>query len=127
MDAQSETINAKMEEGTAYLDDQDFCCAIMVFDEMIEKWSGYAEPWNKRATAHYLNGEFKKSLDDIEQVLALEPRHFGALSGKANIYREIFYDRGVVKTLKDLQKLMPGKELLNKQIEEVISRLRKWI
>ncbi len=125
MDARSTTINAKMEEGTAFMEDQDFYGAIMVFDEMIERWADYAEGWNKRATAYYQNGEFKRALDDIEKALALEPRHFGALSGKANIYREICYDEGVIKTLKELQKLMPGKEMLNKQIAEVASRMNK--
>ena len=43
------------------------------------KW---AEPWNKRATVFYIIGEYKKSQNDINKVLELEKRHFGALAGQ---------------------------------------------
>lgn len=55
--------------------------AISIFDEIVRRAPGFAEGWNKRATVHYLTGELEKSIEDVEKVLALEPRHFGALSG----------------------------------------------
>lgn len=124
MDARSETINKKMLEGAKYLAEQEYCQAIFVFTEMTERWEAYSEAWNKRATAYYLKGEYKKSLGDIATTLSIEPRHFGALSGKATIYRELCFDKGVIITLKEMQELMPGKASLQKQIDEIISRLR---
>jgi len=123
MDARSETMNKKMLEGTSYMAEQEYCQAIMVFTEMTERWATYSEAWNKRATAFYLQGEFKNSLADIERTLFIEPRHFGALSGKATIYRELCYDKGVIKTLDAMRQLMPQKTSLVKQIEEVQARL----
>jgi len=123
MNAKSDIINKKMLEGTGYMAQQEYCQAIMVFTEMTERWETYSEAWNKRATAYYLQGEYKKSLEDIEEVLSIEPRHFGALSGKATIYRELCYDKGIIITLNQMLQLMPGKDSLVDQLKEVKSRL----
>ena len=44
----------------------------------------------KKATLLYLINDFRRSLKDIDHVLKLEPRHFGALSGRAK-YLIIFF------------------------------------
>ena len=60
--------------------------AMLVFNELVESFPNYAEAWNKRATLHYMLGDFEASLADIDATLELEPRHFGAISGQGLIY-----------------------------------------
>lgn len=56
-----------------------------MIDELIADYPDYSEAWNLRATAHFMRGEYEQSLADIEETLKREPRHFGALSGRALI------------------------------------------
>ena len=63
-----------------------FSLAIEALDTAIKLDFAFAEAWNRRATVYYLLGEYEKAIDDIEHVLILEPRHYGALSGLGQIF-----------------------------------------
>lgn len=63
----------------------DFQTAIDHFTAVIDHDPEFAEGWNARATAYYNTGEFGPSVADIAEVLERNPRHFGALSGLAQI------------------------------------------
>lgn len=60
--------------------------ALRLLDKLVVDYPDYAEGWNQRATIHYMMGNFDLSIADCAKVLALEPRHFGALSGRALMY-----------------------------------------
>ena len=79
-------IDALMVEGVVAMTEQRLDDAISIFGEITERAPGFAEGWNKRATAHYLNEDFVASVQDIQRTLALEPRHFGAISGMGLIF-----------------------------------------
>ena len=112
-----------MAQGITAMSDQDYDEAIDLFSRIIKARPSYAEGWNKRATAYYLRGNYKASIDDIEQTLTLENRHFGALSGLASIYRTIGNDRGALKTLEKLAALMPADETIQQQIQQLRGEL----
>lgn len=63
----------------------DFAGALEILNEAVEKAPEWAEAWNQRAFIHFLRENYDKSLDDLERALELEPKHFGALAGKARI------------------------------------------
>ena len=56
-----------------------------LIDALVEDYPDYSEAWNLRATAHFLRGDNEAALSDVEETLNLEPRHFGALAGRALI------------------------------------------
>lgn len=63
--------------------------SIATFTEVIRRKRGFAEGWNKRATALFLAGEFRKSLADCDEVMKRNPYHFGALAGYGQIYFQL--------------------------------------
>ena len=71
-------LTSLLDEGSRLVQDQKLNRAIDVFTEAIELDPSWAEAWNKRATVFYMVGELQKSQDDIDKVLELEERHFGA-------------------------------------------------
>ena len=67
--------------------------------------------------------DYQKSLEDISKVLDLEPRHFGALSGRAQIYIDLELYQKALKDLKDAKKIHPvsrGNRLID-ELEKLIN------
>ena len=81
----SASIDLMMQWSQKAMDDQKFDVALDFLDQVVTLQPKYAEGWNRRATVHYMMRNFGKSMSDIDQTLQLEPRHFGALSGLAQI------------------------------------------
>jgi tetratricopeptide (TPR) repeat protein len=79
-------IERLMRQGSAAMSEDDEDTALAAFDGVIKYDKNFAEGWNKRATVEFAIGDFPASIADIEHTLALEPRHFGALSGLGQIY-----------------------------------------
>src|SRR5256885_993429 len=63
--------------------------ALAAFTRVIELKPGFAEGWNKRATAYFLAGEYRRSLKDCDEVIKRNPQHFGVLSGFGQIYLQL--------------------------------------
>ena len=74
------------EKGIQAMNLRNYPLAIRFFNNLIEKDPNFAEGWNKRATVHFMMGNFDQSMQDIIKTLELEPRHFGALDGMGLIF-----------------------------------------
>jgi tetratricopeptide (TPR) repeat protein len=86
-DSGSANINLMLEWAQGAMDKREFAAAMDMLDQIILLAPDFAEGWNRRATLHFMLQEPVKSMADIQRVLELEPRHFGALAGMASILR----------------------------------------
>ncbi len=82
----NEFLTNKLELGTELMENGQHKYAYKIFSNIILEDPNWPEAWNKRATVLFLMKEYDLSLQDIKKTLDLEPRHFGALSGGAQIY-----------------------------------------
>jgi tetratricopeptide (TPR) repeat protein len=89
----SDTCNLLMSRVKDATDDKDYDLAIKLLDAIIAIKPSYVEAWNRRATVYYLKQDYAHSIADIAEVLAREPRHFGALSGLGMMLQEIGDDK----------------------------------
>jgi tetratricopeptide (TPR) repeat protein len=97
-------LTEKLEFGTELMQYGDYNYALKVFDNVLATDPEWSEAWNKRATVFFLMKRYSKSLNDIEKVLKIESRHFGALSGQARIFIKLQeYEKAIVSLKKALQ------------------------
>ncbi len=80
---------ALMMQGMAEMQQRQLRASVDTFTKLIQTAPDLSEAWNKRATAHWLLGDFKASLADICETVKREPRHFGAWSGLGMIRAEL--------------------------------------
>ena len=78
-----------MQRGAEAMGRGDPQSAMKAYDQVVAIAPGFAEGWNRRATLNYMIGDYQASLADIDKTLALEPRHFGALSGRGLVYGQL--------------------------------------
>jgi len=112
-------LTARLEEGSQFVRDQQLNKAIDIFSELIKIDQNWAEAWNKRATVLYLQGEFKKSQDDINKVLELEGRHFGALAGQGLVNIELKNYEKAIKSYEKVQEIYPSMRSPKIMIERI--------
>ncbi|MES2601235.1 MAG: tetratricopeptide repeat protein [Pseudomonadota bacterium] len=84
----SDTAALLMARAKLAMDGKDTDVALKLLDAVIKLRPDYIEAWNRRATIYYLQNDYRRSMEDIRQVLIREPRHFGALAGLGMIMQE---------------------------------------
>ena len=127
IDSGREDINALMAEGVQDMQMRDFDAALDIFNQVIEMAPEFAEAWNKRATVYYLRNQLSESVEDIQRTLALEPRHFGALSGMGLIFMQMGDDAGALKAYEEVIKIHPHSPSARYHIDALKAKLRNQI
>ncbi len=122
-----EAIAPWLSRGLAALEARNLGAALQAFDRVVELAPDYAEGWNKRAALHWLRGAYEASVADIDRTLALEPRHFGALSGLAMIREAQGRPFEALEALEKLLHIHPRLPYLRERIEALSAQLGEAI
>ena len=98
--------------------------ALTIFNGIVDSYPDYAEGWNKRATLYYAAGNYDASIEDIEKTLALEPRHFGALSGLGLVYIQRNELSKAKQAFENLVKVHPNSPNAKQNLKAVTDSLK---
>ncbi len=118
-----ENLTMLLNKGSILVNETKYDQAIDVFSKAINLDPLWAEAWNKRATVFYLSGNFEKSQKDIDKVLELEKRHFGALAGQGLVNIQLKnYDKAIdsYKRAQEIYPSMKSPDIMIEQIKKLI-------
>jgi tetratricopeptide (TPR) repeat protein len=104
-------------------DGKDYDLAIRLLNAVIDIRPDFTEAWNRRATVYYTKKDFGRALADIREVLAREPRHFGALSGLGIILQELGDDKHALDAFRRALVIHPRLE----RIPDLVQKLSEKI
>jgi len=123
MASSSDTADLLMSRVKTASEGKDFDLAIKLLDAIIDLKPDYVEAWNRRATIFYMKKDFGRAIEDIHQVLAREPRHFGALSGLGIILQEVGEEKQALEVFRRALAIHPHLE----RIPDLVKRLSSKI
>ncbi|MCZ4091516.1 MULTISPECIES: tetratricopeptide repeat protein [Sinorhizobium] len=119
----SATVNLLMQWADKAITDDKQPVALDILDQVIVLAPNYVEGWNRRATLHYQMGNYRKSMSDINRVLAIEPRHFGALAGMATMLAAAGKDELAMRAWQQFLDIYPSDRKAQEQLGELAEKL----
>ena len=117
------TVDLFFSQGVRAMSSRQLDAALEFFDNIVELDPDFAEGWNKRATVYFMMGDYAASIADVERTLALEPRHFGALSGLGMIYLRLDDPAGALDAFRRALEVHPhlgGARFEVDRLEEIV-------
>jgi tetratricopeptide (TPR) repeat protein len=118
-----DTANLLMTRVKTAIDGKDVNLALKLLDAIIDIKPDYIEAWNRRATIHYIRKDFGRSLNDIREVLAREPRHFGALSGLGMIFQELGDEKSALEAFRRALAVHPRLERIPDLVKKLTDKV----
>ncbi len=123
LEADDAATQGDLTRGMEAMNAGDARTALDAFKAVVEASPDFAEGWNKRATLYYLMGDHAASIADIERTLALEPRHFGALSGLALIHEAAGRWFEALEALDQVRRIHPRMPGLEERLDHISKQL----
>ena len=119
------TLTDLLAKGSYYMSQNQLNNAYKLFSKIIKLDPEWAEAWNKRATVLYLMGNYELSQNDIDVVLNLEKRHFGALAGQGLVQTALNNYQKAINSYKEVEKIYPSMESPKLMIPKLKELIRK--
>lgn len=120
----SEAVDLLMLRANIAMRTRNFPVALDLLDTVIALSPGYAEGWNRRATVHFMRDDYASSISDVERVLRLEPRHFGALVGIGMILDDLGQARQAALFLQEALNVHPYLSNARERLTVIEARLQ---
>ena len=105
------------------LEAEEITQAEEILTKTINTQPDFAEAWNRRAVLYYTQGQFDKSKDDCEQVVKLNPVHFGAWHGLGLCHAARGDYQAAIAAFRKALEIQPYALVNQKLILECTSRL----
>jgi tetratricopeptide (TPR) repeat protein len=115
----SPAMDLLLERGREAMEREDWELAIEHLSALVDHAPEFAEGWNARATAYFHADRYGQSIADIRQTLALNPRHFGALSGLGIILEQLGQEAAALTAWRAVEELSPNRPDLDETIERL--------
>jgi tetratricopeptide (TPR) repeat protein len=119
----SDTANLLMIRVKSAIDGKDIDLAIKLLNAIIDIKPDFIEAWNRRATLYYMKKDFGRALEDIREVLAREPRHFGALAGLGIILQEFGDDKRALDAFRRALAIHPHLERVPDMVKKLSDKI----
>lgn len=123
MHSPSDTTNLLMSRVQKAIEEKDLDLALKLLDAIVKIKPDYVEAWNRRATIYYMKKDYGRSVADIRQVLRLEPRHFGALTGLGLILQDIGDDKQALEVYRRALSVYPKLE----RVPDIVKTLQEKV
>lgn len=115
----SDTADLLMVRAVAALGKGEAKVASDLLDRIVIIDPNWIEAWNRRATLRFLKGDDAGAMQDVAEVLAREPRHFGALSGMAFILQRNGMEKQALDLVRRTEAIYPHNAGLEKLDSEL--------
>jgi tetratricopeptide (TPR) repeat protein len=119
----SDTTLLLMQRVKTATDAKQLDVALKLLDAVLKLHPEYIEGWCRRATLHYMRNDYQRALEDIEQVLSREPRHFGALAGLGVVMQERGDDKRALDAFRKALAINPYLERVQEQVKSLTEKV----
>jgi tetratricopeptide (TPR) repeat protein len=123
LNSPSDTATLLMGRVKTAIDAKEYDLALKLLNAILDIKPDYTEAWNRRASVYFTQKDFARSLADIHEVLAREPRHFGALSGLGIILQELGDEKGALESFRRALAVHPHLERIPELVKQLAEKV----